>query len=78
MEYCRISAQVQGKLPTPKPGETPVLMQSSLEGLQISVATGQLFAPDELIDALGNELTGLWRFLLSYVGSHTKRFKMGR
>ena len=38
--YCRIAAQVQEKLPTPKPGETPILIQSSLEGLQIPVATG--------------------------------------
>ena len=54
--YCCISAQAQGKSPTPKPGETPVLMQSSLQGLQISAATGQLFAPDELITGMGNEL----------------------
>ena len=53
--YCRITAQVQEKLPTPKPGDTPILMRSSLEGLQISVA-GQLFAPDELITGMGNEL----------------------
>jgi len=71
--YCRISAQTQEKLPTPKPGETPVLMQSSLEGLQISVATGQLFAPDELIDGLGNELKYMLDDLQSLPTNQTLR-----
>jgi len=71
--YCRIAAQVEGKLPTPKPGETPVLMQSSLEELQIPVATGQLFAPDELISGVGNELKYLIEALQSLPPNQTLR-----
>ena len=71
--YCHISADAQGKLPTPKPGETPVLMQSSLEGLQISVPTGQLFAPDELITGLGDELKYLLDALQSLPTNQTLR-----
>ena len=54
--YCLISTQGQRKFPTPKPGETPVLMWSSLEALQVSSATGQLLAPDELITGMGDAL----------------------
>jgi hypothetical protein len=71
--YCRLSAEAQGKLPAPKPEETPVLMQSSLEELQISLATGQLFAPDELIDGLGNELKYMLDDLQSLPTNQTLR-----
>ena len=71
--YCRLSAEAQGKLPAPKPGGTPVLMQSSLEELQISLATGQLFAPDELIDGLGNELKYMLDDLQSLPTNQTLR-----
>jgi hypothetical protein len=54
--YCLISAQGQRKFPIPKHGEHPVLIWSSLEALQISTATGQLFDPDELITGLGDAL----------------------
>ena len=40
-------------------------MQSSLQGLQISVATGQLFAPDELITGVGDQL----KYMLDAAGS---------
>ena len=71
--YYRISAEAQGKLPTPKSGETPVLMQSSLEGLQISLATGQLFAPDELITGSGDELKYMLDDLRSLPTNQTLR-----
>ena len=48
-------------------------MQSSLEGLQISVATGQLFAPDELITGLGDELKYLLDDLQSLPTNQTLR-----
>src|SRR5262245_11664602 len=70
--YCRIAAQVQEKFPTPKPGETPILIESSLEGLQISVA-GQLFAPDELITGSGDELKYLLDALRSLPTNQTLR-----
>jgi hypothetical protein len=71
--YWRILAQAQGKLPTPKPGETPVLMWSSLQGLQISVATGQLFDPDELITGVGDELKYMLDALRSLPTNQTLR-----
>ena len=54
--YCRILAQGLEKLPIPKPGEIPVLMWPSLQEIQISTPTGQLFDPDELITGAGDEL----------------------
>lgn len=71
--YCRISAQAQGKLPTPKPGGTPVLMWSSLQELQISGATGQLFDPDELITGVGDELKHMMDVLQSLPANQTLR-----
>jgi hypothetical protein len=71
LHYCRITTEVLEKIPTPKPGEIPTLMLSSLAELQISVATGQLFGPDEVITAVGDELKYLLAELQSLPTSQT-------
>jgi hypothetical protein len=54
--YCRISAQGLAQFPTPRPGETAILMWPSLQEPQVPTLTGQLFNPDELITGAGDEL----------------------
>jgi hypothetical protein len=73
LNCCRITTQVLEKIPTPKPGATPTLMLSTLAELQVSVATGQLVGPDEVITAERDELKYLLAELQSLPASQMFR-----